>query len=397
MSAMMDLTQNKAMSALSVSDLASQVGAIAGVGESQVTVFGTVIEAIAALEQQPNDAVSDLSAFGVVGLERLSTTGPSLVQLGPDDKPICVVIWADQTRATSPASPSPIAPVLLRAGFDALKPIARHNARLSLEAVEGGLADIALALDTLGTFETVTTEPFAVRLTGASRDSLRALGLKLQQDGESWRAHIPDLDTAQALLVHLGARPMGRKASVRRTTKETDISLVVDLDGQGASVRTGVHFFDHMLEQIARHGGIGLDVVCDGDVEVDTHHTIEDVCLALGDALRQALGDKRGISRFGFETPMDETRSSVWIDLSGRPYSVFEGDIPGERVGDFPVEMCEHCFRSISETLKAAIHVKVQGDNAHHMIESCFKSFGRALRMASRVEGEALPSTKGVL
>ena len=143
--------------------------------------------------------------------------------------------------------------------------------------------------------------------------------------------------------------------------------------------------------------GIALSVSCQGDLEVDAHHTIEDVCLALGEGLRQALGDKRGIARFGFELPMDETRAGVWIDLSGRPYAVFEGEIPGDRVGDFPVEMCPHAFRSIAESLKAALHVKVEGDNAHHMIESTFKAFGRALRMAVHVEGDALPSTKGVL
>ncbi|WBQ14487.1 imidazoleglycerol-phosphate dehydratase HisB [Hyphomonadaceae bacterium BL14] len=195
----------------------------------------------------------------------------------------------------------------------------------------------------------------------------------------------------------MGAKASGRRASVRRTTKETDIALSVDLDGEGARVDTGVKFFDHMLDQIARHGGIGLDVACEGDVEVDAHHTIEDVCLALGEALREALGDKRGIARFGFETPMDETRAGVWIDLSGRPFARFDGVIPGERVGDFPVEMCPHAFRSLAESMKAAIHVSVDGENAHHMIESCFKAFGRALRMAARIEGDALPSTKGVL
>lgn len=135
----------------------------------------------------------------------------------------------------------------------------------------------------------------------------------------------------------------------------------------------------------------------EGDLHIDAHHTIEDVCLTFGEALREALGEKRGIGRFGFELPMDETRAGVWIDLSGRPFAVFEGEIPGERVGEFPVEMTAHAFRSIAESLGAAIHVKVEGENAHHMVEGCFKAFGRALRMAVRKEGEALPSTKGVL
>ncbi|MFW5661556.1 MAG: imidazoleglycerol-phosphate dehydratase HisB, partial [Oceanicaulis sp.] len=229
------------------------------------------------------------------------------------------------------------------------------------------------------------------------RGDSSTLGLILGADGEARIAHVRDAATATALLDHLGLRRSTRSAALRRSTKETDIAVRVDLDGEGARVATGVYFFDHMLEQIARHGGIALDVACEGDVEVDAHHTIEDVCLALGEALRDALGDKRGIARFGFETPMDETRASVWIDLSGRPYARFDGAVPGERVGDFPVEMCEHAFRSLAETMKAAIHVKVDGENAHHMIESCFKSFGRALRMAKTIEGDALPSTKGVL
>ena len=152
-----------------------------------------------------------------------------------------------------------------------------------------------------------------------------------------------------------------------------------------------------MLEQVARHGGIALDVAVEGDLHIDAHHTIEDVCLTFGEALREALGDKRGIARFGFELPMDETRAAVWIDLSGRPFAKFEGKIPGESVGEFPVEMTGHAFRSIAESLGAAIHVKVEGENAHHMVEGCFKAFGRALREAVRVEGEALPSTKGML
>ncbi|MEQ9349873.1 MAG: imidazoleglycerol-phosphate dehydratase HisB, partial [Alphaproteobacteria bacterium] len=148
---------------------------------------------------------------------------------------------------------------------------------------------------------------------------------------------------------------------------------------------------------IARHGGFALDVSCVGDVAVDVHHSVEDVALALGEALRQALGDKRGLGRFGFELPMDETRAGVWIDLSGRPYCRFAGEIPGERVSDFPVEMTGHVFRSLADSLQAAIHVQVSGDNAHHMIESCFKALGRALRQALHVAGDTLPSTKGVL
>jgi len=195
-----------------------------------------------------------------------------------------------------------------------------------------------------------------------------------------------------------GQAPRVRAASRRRKTAETDVEVTVNLDQTGPVViDTGVGYFDHMLEQIARHAGIALRVRVEGDLHIDAHHTIEDVCLAFGAALAEALGDKKGIGRFGFELPMDETRAGVWIDLSGRPFCVFEGEIPGESVGGFPVEMTAHAFRSIAESLKAAIHVRVEGENAHHMIEACFKTFGRALRGAVRVEGDALPSTKGML
>lgn len=189
-----------------------------------------------------------------------------------------------------------------------------------------------------------------------------------------------------------------RAAARRRKTGETDISISVNLDGVGdARIATGIGYFDHMLDQIARHAGISLAVSADGDLEVDAHHTIEDVCLTLGETLREALGDKRGIGRFGFELPMDETRAGVWIDLSGRPFCKFEGDLPAGMLGEFPIEMTPHAFRSLAEALGAAIHVSVDGDNAHHMVEATFKAFGRALRQAVHVEGGELPSTKGVL
>lgn len=201
-------------------------------------------------------------------------------------------------------------------------------------------------------------------------------------------------EAAEALIVEQ-RKPSVRAAAKRRKTAETDVEVSINLDQDGPSqIDTGVGYFDHMLDQIARHAGIALRVSVEGDLEIDAHHTIEDVCLTFGEALGEALGDKRGIARFGFELPMDETRAGVWIDLSGRPYAKFEGEIPGESVGEFPVEMTAHAFRSIAESLKAAIHVKVEGENAHHMIEGSFKAFGRALRQAVRVEGDRLPSTK---
>jgi imidazoleglycerol phosphate dehydratase HisB len=152
-----------------------------------------------------------------------------------------------------------------------------------------------------------------------------------------------------------------------------------------------------MLEQLAKHGGFSLQLTCKGDLEVDEHHTVEDTALALGAALRQALGDKRGIGRYGFLLAMDEAEAQVAIDLSGRPYAVWEGRFGRQDVGGLPTEMVPHFFRSLAETLGAALHVKVTGENTHHMVESSFKGVGRALRQAFRREGTELPSTKGVL
>jgi imidazoleglycerol-phosphate dehydratase/histidinol-phosphatase len=214
-------------------------------------------------------------------------------------------------------------------------------------------------------------------------------GIRVRADGteaESWRA------IAQRIL---GAT---RRARVRRTTKETDVVVEVDLSREGPStVSTGIGFFDHMLEQIARHGGFSLNMSCKGDLQIDEHHTVEDCALALGAALREALGDKRGIARYGFLLAMDEAEAQVALDISGRPYSVWEGRFNRERVGDLPTELVPHFFRSFAESLGAALHVAVRGENTHHMIEACFKGVGRSLRQAIRLEGYELPSTKGVL
>jgi imidazoleglycerol-phosphate dehydratase/histidinol-phosphatase len=189
-----------------------------------------------------------------------------------------------------------------------------------------------------------------------------------------------------------------RTATVERRTRETTIRVEVDLDREGAAdVSTGLGFFDHMLEQLGRHGGFRLALQCKGDLHVDEHHTVEDSALALGEALRQALGDKRGIARYGFVLPMDETRAEALIDLSGRPWLVFEGKFPRDRVGDLPTELVPHFFKSLSDALGANLHIRVEGDNTHHMVEACFKATARALKMAFRREGAELPSTKGVL
>ena len=189
-----------------------------------------------------------------------------------------------------------------------------------------------------------------------------------------------------------------RRGHAHRKTKETDIRVDVDLSRDGpSSIATGVGFFDHMLEQIAKHGGFALDLRCSGDLHIDEHHTVEDCALALGAAMRQALGDKRGIARYGFLLAMDEAEAQVALDISGRPYFVWEGHFNRERVGELPTELVPHFFRSFAETLGAALHIAVRGENSHHMVESCFKGVGRALRQAIRLEGGDLPSTKGAL
>lgn len=189
-----------------------------------------------------------------------------------------------------------------------------------------------------------------------------------------------------------------RTGKVTRHTKETQINVTVNLDEPGSmQIATGIGFFDHMLEQIAKHAGISCTVQVTGDLHIDDHHTVEDTGLALGAALAQALSDKLGIQRYGFLLPMDESLCEVALDLSGRPYYVFEGQFPREKVGELATELVPHFFRSLCETLKANCHMKVTGDNAHHMVESCFKAFARALRSAITRAGYELPSTKGTL
>ncbi len=189
-----------------------------------------------------------------------------------------------------------------------------------------------------------------------------------------------------------------RRATVQRNTKETKIRVEVDLDRTAEpQTHTGLPFFDHMLEQMGKHGGFALSVQAEGDLHIDEHHTIEDTGLALGQALREALGDKRGIGRYGFTLPMDETLASAALDFSGRPYFVFEGEFKRERVGDMPTELVPHFFRSLCDAAGLNLHLSVRGDNDHHKVEACFKALARALRQALPRQGTALPSTKGAL
>lgn len=191
-----------------------------------------------------------------------------------------------------------------------------------------------------------------------------------------------------------------RKASIKRTTKETDISIELNLDGSGkCNVDTGLKFFDHMLEQIGKHSGSDLDVKVKGDLEVDEHHTIEDTAIALGDAFRLALGDKRGIERYGFTLPMDDCLCTVALDFGGRPWLVYDAEFKREYTGDVPTEMWLHFFKSFSDSAKINLNIKAEGDNEHHKIEGVFKALAKSIKMAKKrdIYQYELPSTKGML
>ena len=222
----------------------------------------------------------------------------------------------------------------------------------------------------------------------AANLGIRAFQLKTPQFGGEW-------DWA-GIAHELADAP--RRALVQRSTRETRIRVEVDLDrAADPQVHTGLPFYDHMLEQIGKHGGFELKIHAEGDLHIDEHHTIEDTALALGQALREALGDKRGIGRYGFTLPMDETLASAALDFSGRPCFVFEGRFVRERVGELPTELVPHFFRSLCETAGLNLNLRVVGDNDHHKVEACFKAVARALRQAIRREGFDLPSTKGAL
>lgn len=191
-----------------------------------------------------------------------------------------------------------------------------------------------------------------------------------------------------------------RKAELRRITRETDVYVKLDLDGSGKTdIQTGIGFFDHMLDQIGRHGMIDLTVKTKGDLNVDEHHTIEDTGIVLGECIRKALGDKRGIERYGFCLPMDDCLCQVALDFGGRPWLVWDAEFKREKIGDFPTEMFFHFFKSLSDSAQINLNIKAEGENEHHKIEGIFKAFARSLRMAVRrdIHHFQLPSTKGQL
>ncbi len=216
--------------------------------------------------------------------------------------------------------------------------------------------------------------------------NLGCKGYKLLLGKVSW------LDIADDML----SQP--RLASVIRNTNETQISVSINLDSTSPiQISTGIGFFDHMLEQLSKHSGISLQLNCVGDTHIDEHHTVEDCAIALGQALKQALGDKFGIARYGFSVPMDEASAEVLLDISNRGYFQFIGHFPRESIGSLPTELVPHFFQSVSEAAGFTVHMSVRGNNTHHMIEACFKAFARVLKQAIAITSNTLPSTKGML
>ncbi len=292
----------------------------------------------------------------------------------------------------------------LRLALQALDPSRMVETEARIARVRDERARMAKALAREMSVEPGVGPVIAARPSDAdaARGALARLGVAAEIEGDRLRLPVfARSELNDRTLAAFGLAPVGRPhrtGQAVRDTKETRIVCAVDLDATGpVTIRTGVGFFDHMLEQVAAHGGFSLSLSCEGDLHTDPHHTIEDSAIALGQALKQALGERRGIARYGFVLPMDEAEAKVSIDLSGRPYPVFEGDFTTPLLGDYRTDLTAHVIRSLAEHLGAAIHVSVTGEDDHHKTEAVYKALGRALRQAIRVEGEAVPSTKGVL
>nr|WP_294794602.1 bifunctional histidinol-phosphatase/imidazoleglycerol-phosphate dehydratase HisB [uncultured Mucilaginibacter sp.] len=225
-------------------------------------------------------------------------------------------------------------------------------------------------------------------------------GSEFTPDQDAGLADVIALETTDWKAIYEFLKLGERVFENRRTTKETDISVKINLDGTGeAKISTGLHFFDHMLDQIARHGSMDLEITAKGDLHIDEHHTIEDTGIALGEVFAAALGDKKGIERYGFCLPMDDCLAQAAIDFGGRAWLVWEADFKREKVGDMPTEMFCHFFKSFSDAAKCNLNIKAEGQNEHHKIEAIFKAFAKAIKMAVKrdVNKMVLPSTKGLL
>lgn len=374
-----------------VAEMAARVAPALLVVDEGLIEFSDSVSAATVVADQPNLVVlRSLSlAYGLAGARvgAAVAQGPTLARLASVLEPY--------------ALPEP----LVRLALQALDPsrmietaerialVRRERERLARElgrdlTIEPGVGPILMARP---------QDP------AAALAALKTYGIEADRSGDRLRLPVsikPEVN--DRLLAAFGLTPAKRRPArlgqAVRDTKETRIVCAVDLDAPGPiKIETGVGFFDHMLEQIAAHGGFSLRLQCEGDLHTDPHHTIEDSAIALGQALKQALGERKGIARYGFVLPMDEANAAVSIDLSGRPYPLFEGTFDTPFIGDYRTDLTAHVFRSLAEAMGAAVHIKVTGQDDHHKTEAVYKAFGRALRQAIRVEGDAVPSTKGVL
>lgn len=312
---------------------------------------------------------------------------------------------ATLARLASALEPYALPEVSIRLALQALDPSRMIETAERIAALRRERARLVEAVSRLMTVEAGVGPILMVRPSdpAAVLDALRRFGVAAEPAEDrlrlpvSLRAEINDRLLSALGLAPDRARP-ARVGQAVRDTKETRIVCAVDLDSAGpVKIATGVGFFDHMLEQVAAHGGFSLRLSCQGDLHTDPHHTIEDSAIALGQALKAALGERRGIARYGFVLPMDEAEARVSVDLSGRPYPLFEGTFATPFIGDYRTDLTAHVVRSLAEAMGAAIHVSVTGDDDHHKTEAVYKALGRALRQAVRVEGDVVPSTKGVL
>ncbi|MFW2342138.1 imidazoleglycerol-phosphate dehydratase HisB [Brevundimonas sp.] len=374
-----------------VAEMAARVAPALLVVDEGLAEFADTPSAVTVVGDQPNLVVMrSLSlAYGLAG----ARVGAALGQA------------ATLQRLAAVLEPYALPEVCVRLALQALDPSRLIETRERIAATVRERARLTKALGREMPVEPGVGPVLMVRPANPAemRAALARFGIAADLSGERLRLPIsarPDIN--DRLLAALDLAPAqvrpNRTGQAVRDTKETRIVCAVDLDATGpVRIDTGVGFFDHMLEQVAAHGGFSLRLACEGDLHTDPHHTIEDSAIALGQALKQALGERRGIARYGFVLPMDEANATVSIDLSGRPYPVFEGTFATPFIGDYRTDLTAHVFRSLAEHLGAAIHVSVTGEDDHHKTEAVYKAFGRALRQAIRIEGDAVPSTKGVL
>lgn len=353
--------------------------------------FSGIASVIPEVRTRPNLIVlrSLSAAYGLAG----ARVGAAIAQ--PD-----ALAWL-----SAALEPHPVPEPSLRLALDAMHPSRMAETSGRIERVREERRRVAERLSARMTARAAEGPAIIVRPADlpAARTSLTRHGVAWTEDGDDLSLAI-SLDRAvnDRLLAALDAAPASarpnRVGTIVRDTRETRIVCAVDLDAPApVQIDTGVGFFDHMLEQVAAHGGFSLRLSCLGDLETDPHHTVEDCAIALGQAMKQALGERRGIARYGFVLPMDDAEAKVSIDLSGRPYAVFEGDFRTPALGDYRTDLTEHVVRSLAEHLGAAVHVSVTGVDDHHKTEAVYKAVGRALRQAFVIESDRVPSTKGVL